>query len=172
MANVSKQTKRLVGEVAVLVCLMYVWGVSSPASRINSVKASVLKQVVKADPDNVDAYRFLAGYYIESGRYQDAADAQRQVVRMEPNDAQAWVMLGDIYSNCGHNEDAMAAYRKATNLYTDNAQAHYQLGEAYLRMGEKDLALEEHRKLKVLDEQLANDLLDLIHRQPQGPEKQ
>ena len=139
MADVSQQTKRLVAEVTVLVCLTYIWGVSSPTVGIDSVKAGVLKHVVKADPDNVDAYRFLASYYIESGRYQHAADALRQVVRMEPEDAHAWVMLGDIYSDCGRHEDAMAAYRQATNLHADNAQAHYQLGEAYLQMGEKDL---------------------------------
>lgn len=165
MADVSKQTKRLIGEVAVIVCLAYVWGVRSPTVCMDSVKAGVLKQVVKVDPDNVDAYHFLTSYYIESGRYQDAADAQKQVVRMEPDDAHAWVMLGDIYSDCSLHEDAIAAYRKATSLHTGNANVHYQFGEAYLQMGDKDLALEEHQKLKILDEQLANDLLDLIHQQ-------
>ena len=165
MADVSKQTKRLIGEVAVIVCLTYVWGVRSPTMCMDSVKAGVLKQVVKVDADNVDAYRFLTSYYTESGRYQDAADAQKQVVRMEPYDAHAWVMLGDIYSDCGLHEDAMAAYRKATSLHADNAHVCYQLGEAYLQMGDKDLALEEHQKLKILDEQLANDLFDLIHQQ-------
>ena len=56
MAEVSNQTKRLVGEIAVLLCLTYVWGVRSPTVNTSSVKAGVLKQVVKADPDNADVY--------------------------------------------------------------------------------------------------------------------
>ena len=169
MAEVSNQTKRIVGEIAVLICLTYIWGVSSPNVSANSVKAGILKQIVKADTDNVDAYRFLTDYYIKSGRNQEAADVLKQVVRIEPNDTDAWMMLGDIHSDCGRHEDAMAAYRQVANLQADNAPAHYQLGEAYLQMGDKDLALEEHQKLKRLDEQLANDLLDRIHGQPRKP---
>ena len=162
MAEISKQTKRIVCEIAVLIFQEYNWGVNSPAVSSNRVKAGVLKQVVKAEPDNIDAYRFLADYYIESGRKQEAAHALRQIVRIKPNDAHAWMMLGDICSDCGRHDDAMAAYRHVANLQIDNPQAHYQLGEAYLKIGEKDLALEEHKKLKSLDKQLANDLLDHI----------
>ena len=132
MAEVSNQTKRLVGEIAVLICLTYVWGVRSPTVNTTSVKAGVLKQVVKADPDNVDVYRFLAEFYIKTGRNQEAADALKQVVRIQPYDARAWMILGDVQAECGHNEDALAAYRKTASLRLDNPQAHYQLGEAYL----------------------------------------
>ncbi len=171
MAEVSNQTKRIVGEIAVLVCLTYVWGVRSPTVNSASVKAGVLKQVVKADPDNVDVYRFLAEFYIRTGRNQEAADALRQVVRIQPYDVRTWMILGDIQAECGHNEDALAAYRKVAELRLDNPQAHYQLGEAFLKIGEEDLALGEHRKLKKLDEQLANDLLDRIQSQPQRPKQ-
>ena len=171
MAEVSNRTKRLVGEITVLLTLTYVWGVRSPTVSTTSVKAGVLKQVVKADPDNVDVYRFLAEFYIKTGRNQEAADALRQVVRIQPYDARAWMILGDIQAECGHNDDALAAYRKAAELRLDNPQAHYQLGQAYLKIGEEDLALEEHKKLKKLDEQLANDLFDRIQGQPQGPRR-
>jgi superkiller protein 3 len=166
------RTKRLVGEIAVLVFLMHVWGVRSPTVGINSVKAGVLKQVVKADSDNVDAHRFLADHYIQSNRHAEAAEALRQVVRIEPTDAHAWMMLGDIYSDCGRHEDAMAAYRQAANHQADNAQAHYQLGEAYLKMGERDLALEQYHILSSLDGQSANELLRLIDGRSQETDRQ
>jgi len=171
MAEVSNRTKRLVGEVAVLLTLTYVWGVRSPTVNTTSVKAGVLKQVVKADPDNVDVYRFLAEFYIKTGRNQEAADALKQVVRIQPYDARTWMILGDIQAECGHNEDALAAYRKTASLRLDNPQAHYQLGEAYLKIGEGDLALQEHKKLRELDERLANDLFDRIQSKPQGPKQ-
>jgi len=167
MADVSNQTKRLVGEVAVLVCVLCFWARSSQTMYIDSVKAGVLKQVVKADPENIEVYRFLAHYYIKLGRYDEAAEALSQVLRIEPDNADSWKMLGDLYSDCGRHEEAMAAYRQAANLQADNPQARYQLGEAYLKIGREDLALEEYHKLKVLDEQLASDLLNLFNQQPQ-----
>ena len=159
----SKQTKRIVGEIAVLICVSYIWCVKSQVVSAGRFKAGVLKQVVKAEPDNVEAYRFLADYYIETGRKKKAANALEQVVRIQPYDIHAWMTLGDIQSDLGHHEEALAAYRKVANLYLDNAQAHYQLGRAYLKIDEKDLALEEHKKVKRLDKQLADDLLDQIH---------
>jgi len=168
MAEVSIQTKRIVGEIAVLICVLCFWARSSQTMNIDSVKASVLKQVVKADPENIEVYRFLTHYYIKLGRHEEAARALSQVLRIEPDNADSWKMLGDLYSDYGRNEEAMAAYRQAANLETDNPQAHYQLGEAYLSIGRKDLAFEEYQKLKVLDEQLAKDLFNLINQMPQG----
>jgi tetratricopeptide (TPR) repeat protein len=171
MAEVSKRTKRIVGELAVLICLAYFWGVNSPNIDRSRVKAGVLNQVVRADRDNVDAYRFLADYHIRLGDNQKAVHALEQVVRIEPDDARAWMMLGDLRSDCGAHEDAMAAYQQAANLQTDNAQAHYQLGEVYVQLGERDLALEECQKLKRFDEQLANDLLDVVNGKPGRPKQ-
>jgi tetratricopeptide (TPR) repeat protein len=162
---VSNKTKRIVGEIAILIGLTYIWGVKSQVVSASRVKAGFLRQVVKAEPDNVEAYRFLADYYIESGRKKKGADALRQVVRIQPYNAHAWMMLGDTESDLGHHDAALAAYRKVANLHLDNAQAHYELGQAYLKIGEIDLALEEHKKLKKLDRQLAGELLDSIHSQ-------
>ena len=66
MAEVSGRTKRIVGEIGVLIFLTYIWGVRSLAVDTSSVKAGILKQVVKVDRDNVQAYRFLAEFYRHS----------------------------------------------------------------------------------------------------------
>lgn len=164
MSEISKRTKRLVAELAVLVCVFCIWVVKSAIFDIDDVKAGVLKQVVKADPDNTDAYRFLAGYYMDSGSYEDAIEALRQVVRVEPSDSYAHSMLGDAYWNCDRYEEAMAAYKQAMKLHVDDPHVHYQIALAYLKMGDKDSALEEYEILKSLDEELANELFGLIHK--------
>jgi len=163
MGEITKRTKRLVAELTVLVCVFYIWAVKSEAFDIDDVKAGVLKQVVKADPDNADAYRFLAGYYMDSGSYEKAIEVLRKVVRIEPIDSAAHSMLGDAYWNCGRYEQAMAAYKKAMKLHVNNPHVHYQIAQAYLKMGDKDSALEEYKILKSLDEELANELFGLIH---------
>lgn len=164
MSDITKQTKLLVAELAVLVCLICIWIVRSATVNIDSVKACVLKQVVKADTNNIDVYRFLAGYYIKLGCYEEAVDAQKQVVRLDPNDARAHIVLADAYWECGHPEEALAAYKQAAKLYVDNAQVHFNLAEAYLKMDDKDSALKEYKILKTLDEQLADELLELIQK--------
>ena len=162
MGEISKRTKRLVAELTVLVCITCFWVIKSAIFDIDDVKAGVLKQVVKADSDNADAYRFLAGYYMDSGSYEEAVEALKQVVKIEPYDFYAQTMLGDAYWGCGRHEEAMAAYKQAMNLQTDNPHVHYQIALAYLKMGDKDSALEEYEILKSLDEELANELLVLF----------
>ena len=163
MAEITKRTKRLVAEFTVLACIICVWVVRSSFD-INDVKAGVLKQVVKADSDNADAYRFLAGYYMDSGSYEEAVKALKQVVKIEPNDSYAHSMLGDAYWNCGRYEQAMAAYKQAMKLHIDDPHVRYQIALAYFKMGDKNSALEEHEILKSMDEELANELLGFINK--------
>ena len=113
MAEITNRTKRLVAELTVLVCIICVWIVRSETFDIDDVKAGVLKQVVKADSDNTDAYRFLAGYYMDLGSYEKAVEALREVVKIEPDDANAHSMLGDACWNCGRYEEAINHLTKA-----------------------------------------------------------
>jgi tetratricopeptide (TPR) repeat protein len=163
MGEITNRTKRLVAELTVLVCIVCVWVVKSETLNIDDVQAGVLKQVVKADHDNADAYRFLAGYYMDSGSNDKAIEASRQVVRIDPNDAYAHSMLGDAYWNCGRYGEAIAAYKQAMKLHVDDPHVRYQIALAYLKMGDKDSAMEEYELLKDMDEKLANELLGHIN---------
>jgi tetratricopeptide (TPR) repeat protein len=163
MGEITKRTKRLVAELTVLVCIVCVWVVRSETFDMDDVKAGVLKQVVKADSDNADAYRFLAGYYMDSGSYEKAVEVLMQVVKIDPNDAYAHSMLGDAYWNYGRYEEAIVAYKRAMKLHVDDPHVRYQIGLAYLKMGDRDSALEEHEILKTMDEELANELLGFIN---------
>ena len=163
MMKITNRTKRLVAELTVLICIVYVWNVKSETFGIDDVKAGVLKQVVKADSDNVDAYRFLGSYYMDSGSYGKAVEVQRQAVKIDPNDPYAHSMLGDAYWNCGRYEEAIEAYKEAMKIHGDAPHVHYQIALAYLKIGDKNSAMEEYELLKDLDEQLANELLGSIN---------
>ena len=163
MGEITKRTKRLVAELMVLVCIICVWVIKSATFDMDDVKAGVLKQVVKADSDNADACRFLAGYYMDSGSYEEAAEVLNQLVKLDPNDAYAHSMLGDACWNCGRYEEAIVAYKQAMKLHVDDPHVRYQIALAYLKMGDKDSALEEYEILKSMDEELANELFALIN---------
>jgi tetratricopeptide (TPR) repeat protein len=162
MSQITNRAKRLVAELTVLVCVVCVWIVKSETFDMEDVKAGVLEQVVKADSDNADAYRFLAGYYMDEGSYEKAVETLREVVRIDPNDAYAYSMLGDAYWGYGHYEEAIVAYKQAMKLHVDDPHVRYQIALAYLKMGDKDSAIEEHEILKGVDEELANELLGHI----------
>ena len=163
MTKITNRTKRLVAELTILLCIVYVWNVKSETYCIDDFKAGVLKQVVKADSDNVDAYRFLGSYYMDSGSYEKAIEVQRQVIKIDPNDANAHSMLGDAYWNCGLYGEAIEAYKQAMKLHGDAPHVHYQIALAYLKIGDKNSAMEEYELLKDMDEQLANELLSSIN---------
>ena len=162
MREITNRTKRIVAELTVLICIFSVWAVKSATFGVDDVKAGVLKQVVKTEPDNIKAQRFLAGHYMDSGSYEEAIGPLKQITRLDPNDSKAHSMLGDAYWNCGCYEQSMAAYKQAMNLQLDNPYIHFQVAQAYLKMGDKDSALEEYEILKKLDEGLAKQLFVLI----------
>jgi len=164
MAEVTKRTKRLVAELTVLVCIICVWVVKSKTLDMDDVRAGVLEQVVKADSNNADAYRFLAGYYMDEGSYEKAVATLREVVRIDPNDANAYSMLGDAYWGYGQYEEAVVAYKQAMELHVDDPHVRYQIALAYLKMGDKDSAMKEHKILKDMDKELANELLGVINK--------
>lgn len=163
MSEITNRTKRLVAELTVLVCIVCIWIVKSTAFDIDDVKAGVFEQIVKADTDNVDAYRFLADYYMDSSSYEKAVRALRRVVQIDPNDAYAHSMLGDAYWNCGRNEEAIVVYKQAMKLRADNPHIRYQIVLAYLAMGDKKSALKEYDTLKSMDEELAKELDAIIN---------
>ena len=162
MEEISKRTKRVIGELGVLICVLCFFFARSTIVDMNDARAGVYEHLVVAEPDNAEAYRFLAGYYMNLGAYEKAIKALKEVVRIEPNDSSAHSMLGDAYWNCGHYEKAMLSYKRAMKLQVNNPMTHYQMAKAYLKMGDKDSALEEYEILKGLDEKLANELLTYI----------
>lgn len=165
MAEISKRTKRLIGELGVLIFVICFFFARSAVIDINDAKAEVYKHLVVAEPDNAEAYRFLAGYYMDLGAYERAINALKEVVRIEPNDVSAYSMLGDAYWSCEQYEKAMLAYKRAMKLQVNNPMTHYQMAKAYLRMGDKNSALEEYELIKGMDENLADELRALIQEQ-------
>lgn len=162
MSEISNRTKRLVAEITVLICIVCIWVVKTKSVGMDDVRAGVLEQVVKADSDNVDAYRFLAGYYMDSGSYDKAVEALNRIVKADPNDAGAHSMLGDAYWNCERYEDALSAYKQAMKLRVGDPHDRYQIALVYLKMGDKDSAMEEYEILKGMNKELADELYALL----------
>lgn len=158
----AKKRRFLKAQFAVVICIFYVWFVMSATVDIDDVKAGILKQVVKIDPDNVKANLFLGDYYAELYHYEEAIQGLREAIKTNPNDVAKYSELGALYNYLNYNEEAIKSYQQAIHIEPNTAETHYNLAKVYLEIGNKDLAFREYEILKSLDEELAKELHDFI----------
>ena len=164
MDQTEKPTKSrfLKAQFAVVVCIFCIWLVKSGTVDIDGVKAGILRQVVKIDPNNADAHLFLGDHYADLCHYEEAIRALKEAIKENPDDAAKCSELGDLYYYLGQNEEAIKSYQQAIRIEPRLAQTHYKLAKVYLEKGNKDLAWEEYEILKSLDEELSKELFDLL----------
>jgi tetratricopeptide (TPR) repeat protein len=130
-----KKSRYLKLELVALFLVICIWIVKSAISDLDSVKAGVFKQVVKIDTNNITAYRFLAGYYNDSGRYDEAIEAYKEAVKIKPDDIWIWIHLGDAYASSGQYERAIETYKKAESMDPELAWIHICLAFTYRDLG-------------------------------------
>ena len=153
MESTGKQRKHrfLKAELAVLVCLACFWAFKSGAIDIDAVKAGVLRQVVKIDPDNIDAHHFLADYYDYSDRYEEAIGAYKETVRIDPNDLHAQLNLASVYHDLGRFEEAAQAYREAIRIDPNDAGIWNHLAGACASGGRHEEAIDVYKQIDSID---------------------
>src|SRR5438552_12041950 len=81
-------------------------------------------EVLRADPDNSDAYYYLAMMSCQEGRYAEGAELARKSLASEPRNARVHVLLGRASGALGRPEEALACFDQAIALDPDLPQAH------------------------------------------------
>ncbi|MFQ6131888.1 MAG: tetratricopeptide repeat protein [Armatimonadota bacterium] len=122
------------------------------------------KEAIRLKPDDPLTHFNLGVAYGQLGRYQEELEAYKQAIRIKPDDAEAHFNLGVAYGNLGRWQEEIEAYKQAIRIKPDDAKAHFNLGLAYLiYVNDRGRALDEYRTLKVLNEDLAGKLFDLLY---------
>jgi len=120
------------------------------------------KEILKRDPDNLDARRMLGRIYsrlIEDrggNRVNDEAlhaaiDQFDKVTQKDPSDLDSWLMLGKLYKVAQQSPEAEKAYKKALEIDKDNEYALSGLALVYSDLGDSKSALEMWRRLADAD---------------------
>jgi tetratricopeptide (TPR) repeat protein len=122
------------------------------------------EELLKANPDNVDARRMLGRIYMKMISTQDnrinedylrkAIEQLQKVTEKEPGDAESWVALGRLYRVSNNSPDAEKAYNKALEAEADNEEALTGLAMLYSDLGDNKRAIE---KLKLATEKNPNE---------------
>lgn len=132
----------------------------------NHLSAAVTQaeEMLKVNPDNVDARRMLGRIYmkligtpdnrINEDYLRKAIEQLRKVTEKEPKDSESWVALGRLYLVSNNSVDAEKAYNKALETEADNEEALTGLAQLYSGLGDNKRAIE---KLKLATEKNPNE---------------
>jgi tetratricopeptide (TPR) repeat protein len=132
----------------------------------NHLAAAVTQaeEMLKVNPDNVDARRMLGRIYMKMISTSDnrinedylkkAIEQLQKVTEKDPKDSESWVALGRLYRVSNNSVDAEKAYNKALEAEADNEEALTGLAMLYSDLGDNKRAIE---KLKLATEKNPNE---------------
>jgi len=111
-----------------------------------------LKSILRDDPDNVDAMRYLATIYFNKKQHLDDAEALlRHATLVAPGFVAAWMLLGPVLMERSKFLDATDAFREATRLAPQDAEAWGGLGNAHARASNVEESVQAFARSVALD---------------------
>ena len=123
----------------------------------------VLRQVLRQDPENVDAMRCLAGINWRDANVSDAEALLRRAAQIAPDFTAAWMMLGAMLHDESRHKDALECFRSVTSLEPENAAAWAGLGNSYAHTGDLHAAIGAYMRAIELNPQSPNPQMGLGH---------
>jgi len=90
-----------------------------------------LDKVAKAQPNNLEAWKFLALVYEKQRDYAKALESYQKVAALEPNNAAAFAGVGTIQARTSKFAEAIPNLQKALELDASQVAVYRSLGEAY-----------------------------------------
>lgn len=126
--------------------------------------ATLAQDMLKQDPENVDAHRMLGRVYFnmiskgKDGQIDERAlhlamQEFQKVTEKDPKDADSWATLGKLYAGSNDSTNAEKAYNAALAVDPDNEEALTGLAMVYGNMGDTAKAIE---KLKAANDKNPN----------------
>jgi tetratricopeptide (TPR) repeat protein len=110
--------------------------------------------------------RQLGDLYFDDFKLESAIAEYKAAIRLEPRDIVAFKSMGfacylsGIIDRPGMYEEAAAAFERALEISPSDAEALYGLGISYESLCDTDKAFNVYFKLKALDTEWADRLLD------------
>lgn len=127
---------------------------------------TMAQEVLKQDPESVDAHRMLGRVYFNMiSRNGQQGQIDEKALRMaiaefekvtvkDPKDVDSWTTLARLYSGANDAPNAEKAYNAALALEADNDEALNGLAMLYANMGNTEKAIE---KLKTATDKAPNE---------------
>ncbi|MDA8079942.1 MAG: tetratricopeptide repeat protein [Nitrospiraceae bacterium] len=88
----------------------------------------LLKEAVKKDPGNVNAWIKIGNSMMDASRFSEAIDAYRKALQLDEKNVDVRVDLGTCYRDMGKPDEAVKEYRKALEINPGHLNGHKNLG--------------------------------------------
>ena len=108
-------------------------------------------EVLKRDPNHVEAARSLAGIAAQHKRYRDAEVFLLRVVANAPDYGRAWVELSNVQRELDKYEEAEESARQVLKLGPDKPESYMILAGVVGMAGRHEEAIEYYRKAIEID---------------------
>jgi tetratricopeptide (TPR) repeat protein len=97
----------------------------APLTAENEIR--LLKEVLRDDPDNLQAWINLGNIFMDTRRFQEAIEAYQKALKIDPNNVDVRVDMGTCYRYSGRPDKAVEHYRKAISINPKHINAHRNL---------------------------------------------
>jgi tetratricopeptide (TPR) repeat protein len=125
---------------------------------------AAFREVLRTNPDNVNAMRFLAIAYWREDRNPGEAEAWlRRATSIAPDFTGAWLTLGPVLLELNKHMEAIDCYQNALKSAPQNVAAWSGLGNAYAMASYPDKSVEAFEKAIELDSHSANIFMSYAH---------
>ncbi|SFB67694.1 Tfp pilus assembly protein PilF [Brevinema andersonii] len=106
-----------------------------------AVAETLLKDLLKLNPENSTAYLLSAELYYKTGNFEESISNINRALYYAPQNVQNYILAGNIYRQSGKYQEAADAYNKALEIDPGIAETYY------------EFSLLRFQELKIMDAQ-------------------
>lgn len=122
---------------------------------------SKLRERFEKTPEDIDTALRLAGFYVNSGWYNQAKDVFRDALKVHADDFTLLLEFGNTCFKKGDFNEAGSAFRKLCAVRPDKIEAWNNLGIVQIQEGDLEGALHSFEKVIELEPENAGALLNM-----------
>lgn len=111
----------------------------------------ICRDILKRDPDHVEAARLLAGIAVKLERFRDAEVYLLRAVANAPDYGRAWVDLSNVQRQLEKFDEAEESARQVLRLAPDKAESHMIYAGVIGMAGRHEQAIVSYRKALEID---------------------
>jgi tetratricopeptide (TPR) repeat protein len=123
----------------------------------------IYRDILKNDPDHVEAARLLAGIAVKHERYREAEVFLLRAVKMAPDYLRAWADLANVQRELDKTDDAIASAMRVLELAPDKAESHMLYASVIGQAGRHLDAIEMYRKALIASPDRAGAMCSMAH---------
>ena len=111
------------------------------------VAENLYKEILKTDPNHVNAHNNLGIILLQLGKLQEAKSFFQKAIQINPNYASAHNNLGAVFKQLGELQKAASSCRKAIQINPNYISAHNNLGAVFYETEELQKAINCYLKV-------------------------